>query len=60
MVTEFIRMCIGDVVPTVTIKTYPSQKPWLDGSIRVKLKERTTAYLKLLRSRPFFSQFLPD
>ena len=25
-VTEFIRKCIGDVVPTVTIKTYPDQK----------------------------------
>jgi hypothetical protein len=26
-VTEFIRKCIGDVVPTVTIKTYPNQTP---------------------------------
>ena len=26
-VTEFIRKCIGDVVPIVTIKTYPNQKP---------------------------------
>ena len=42
--TEFIRKCIGDVVPTVTIKTYPNQKPWIDGSIRVKLKARTTAF----------------
>jgi hypothetical protein len=25
-VTEFIRKWIGDVVPTVTIKTYPNQK----------------------------------
>ena len=29
---KFIRKCIGDVVPTVTIKTYPNQKPWIDGS----------------------------
>jgi hypothetical protein len=41
-VTEFNRKCIGDVVPTVTIKTYPNQKLWLDGSIRAKLKARTT------------------
>ena len=26
-VTEFIRKSIGDVVPTVTIKTYPNYKP---------------------------------
>ena len=43
-VTEFIMKCIGDVVPTVTIKTYPNHKPWIDGSIRVKQKARTTAF----------------
>jgi hypothetical protein len=37
-VTEFIRKCIGDVIPTVTIKTYPNQKPWIGGSIRATLK----------------------
>jgi hypothetical protein len=36
-VSEFIRKCIGDVVPTVS-KTFPNQKPWIDGSIRAKLK----------------------
>ena len=40
MVTEFIRKCIGDVVPTVTIKTYSNQKPWIDGS---KLKAHLTS-----------------
>ena len=28
-VSEFINKCIGDVVPTVTIKTYPNQKLWM-------------------------------
>ena len=37
-VTEFIKKCIVDVVPTVTIKIYPNQKPWIDGSICTKLK----------------------
>ena len=37
-VSEFISKCIGDAVPTVTIKTFPNQKPWIDGSIRAKLK----------------------
>ena len=41
-VSEFIRKCIGDVVPT--IKTYPNQKPWIDGGIHTKLKARTTAF----------------
>ncbi|CDQ62704.1 unnamed protein product [Oncorhynchus mykiss] len=42
--SEFISKCIGDVVPTVTIITFPNQKPWIDGSIRAKLKARTTDF----------------
>ena len=42
--SEFIRKCIGDVIPTVTIKTYPNQKPWIDGGSRAKLKARTTVF----------------
>ena len=41
-VSKFISKCVGDVVPTVTIKTFPNQKLWIDGSIRTKLKVRTT------------------
>jgi hypothetical protein len=37
-VSEFISKFIGHVVPTATIKTFPNQKPWIDGSIRAKLK----------------------
>ena len=37
--SEFIRKCIGDVVPTVTTKTYPNQKvAALGGGIHAKLK----------------------
>uniref|UniRef100_A0A8L0DJB6 Reverse transcriptase domain-containing protein n=1 Tax=Oncorhynchus mykiss TaxID=8022 RepID=A0A8L0DJB6_ONCMY len=43
-VSEFIRTCVEDVVPIATSKTFPNQKPWIDGSIRVKLKARTTAF----------------
>ena len=42
--SEFIRKCIGDVVPTVTVKTYLNEKPSIDGGIRSKLKARTTAF----------------
>ena len=41
---EFISKWIGDVVPTVTIKTYPNLKPWIDGSIRAKLKARSITF----------------
>jgi hypothetical protein len=47
-VRGFISKCIGDVVPTASIKTFPNQKPWIDGSIRAKLKARP---LLLIRAR---------
>ena len=42
-VSNFISKYIRDIVPTVTIKTFPNQNPWIDGSIRTKLKSRTIA-----------------
>ena len=33
----FINKCIDDVVPTVTVCTYPNQKPWITGNIRTEL-----------------------
>ena len=43
-VSEFISKFIGDVVPTLSIKTFPNQKPWIDGSICAKLKARATVF----------------
>ena len=43
-VSKFISKCIDDVVPTVTIKIFPNQKPWIDGSILAKLKAQTNAF----------------
>ena len=57
-VNEFISKCIGDVVPTATIKTFPNQKPWIDGSIHTKLNRcikagterlKNSFYLKTIR-----------
>ena len=31
-VTGFINKCIDDVVPTVTVRTYPNQKSWITWS----------------------------
>ena len=43
-VTGFINKCIEDVVPTVTVRTYPHQKPWITGNIRTELKGRASAF----------------
>ena len=36
-VTGFINKSIEDVIPTVTVRTYPNQKPWITGNIRTEL-----------------------
>ena len=43
-VTGFINKCIEDVVPTVTKRTYPNQKPWNIGNIHTELKGRAVAF----------------
>jgi hypothetical protein len=35
-----INKCFDDVVPTVTVRTYPNQKPWITGSIRTELNAK--------------------
>ena len=39
-VISFINKCIDDVVPTVTVRTYPIQKQWITGNIRIELQAR--------------------
>ena len=43
LVIGFINKCIDDVGPTVTVRTYANQKPWITGNIRIKLKARAAA-----------------
>ena len=43
-VTGFINKCLDDVVSTVTVRTYPNQKPWIIGNIRTELKGKASAF----------------
>ena len=43
-VIGFINECIDDVVPTVTTRTCPNQKPWITSNILIELKSRTAAF----------------
>jgi hypothetical protein len=43
-VVGFINKCIDDIVPTVTVHTYPNQKPLITGNIRTELKARAAAF----------------
>ena len=46
-VTGFINKYINDVIPTVTVRTYPNQKPWITGNICTELKARAAAFKEL-------------
>jgi hypothetical protein len=43
-VTGFINKCIDDVVLTVSVRTYPKQKPWITGNICTELMGRAAAF----------------
>ncbi|KAI3376013.1 hypothetical protein L3Q82_016545, partial [Scortum barcoo] len=43
-VIGYIGKCIDDIVPRITVRTFPNQKPWVNGEICAKLKARTDAY----------------
>ena len=43
-VIGFINKCIDDVIPTVMVRTYPNQKPWITGNIHTELKARAAAF----------------
>ena len=43
-VISFIKKCIDDIVPTVTVRTYPNQKRWITGNIQIELKTRAAAF----------------
>jgi hypothetical protein len=43
-VIGFINKGIDDAVPTVTVRTYPNQKSWITGNIRIELKTRSAAF----------------
>jgi hypothetical protein len=43
-VIGFINKCIVDVVPTMTVRTYPNEKPWITGNIRTEQKARADTF----------------
>uniref|UniRef100_A0A4W5PUH1 Rho related BTB domain containing 1 n=1 Tax=Hucho hucho TaxID=62062 RepID=A0A4W5PUH1_9TELE len=44
--TGFINKCIDEVIPTVTVRTYPNQKPWITGNMHTELKARAAAFME--------------
>ena len=43
-VNGFINKCIDNIIPTVTVRTYPNQKQWITGNIRTELNTRAAIF----------------
>ena len=43
-VSAYISKCMDDVAPSVNVKTFPNQKPWVNGDVRDKLRARSSAF----------------
>jgi hypothetical protein len=43
-IASFINKCIDNVAPTVTVHTYPNQKPRITGNIRTEVKARAAGF----------------
>ncbi|RXN12203.1 hypothetical protein ROHU_010229 [Labeo rohita] len=41
---SFVSMLAEAIIPTVRIRTFPNQKPWVDRSIRAAVNARTVTY----------------
>ena len=42
--TPSLHTSLNDVVPRVSVRTFPNQKPWVNGNVRAKLRARSSAY----------------
>ncbi len=47
---SFVNTLTKQVTETITVRTFPNQKPWVDRTIRDAVNKRTAAYNKALLS----------
>ncbi|KAG5840950.1 hypothetical protein ANANG_G00194350 [Anguilla anguilla] len=43
-VSAYISKCIDDVIPKVNVRTFPNQKPWVNGNVHAKLRAWSSAH----------------
>ena len=43
-ITGYINFCVDSVVPTVTVRCFPNNKPWVTRDIKVLLNEKKRAF----------------
>ena len=43
-VTGYISTCVDNIVPTIQVKKFPNQKPWINSRVQRMLRARSTAF----------------
>ena len=43
-VTGYISTCVDNIVPTIRVKKFPNQKPWINTQVRSMLRARSIAH----------------
>ncbi|KAK2921577.1 hypothetical protein Q8A73_001062 [Channa argus] len=43
-VTGYISTCVDNIVPTILIRKFPNQKPWINSQVRQMLRTRSLAF----------------
>lgn len=44
VITIYVWFCMDTCIPTWITRSYPNQKPWMNGAVRRRLEERSVAY----------------
>ncbi|CAM4275437.1 unnamed protein product [Leuciscus chuanchicus] len=43
-VTGYISTCADNIIPTIKVRKFPNQKPWINGQVRNMLHARSSAF----------------
>lgn len=43
-VTGYIRTCVNNIVPTIRVRRFPNQKPWINPQVRNTLRAHSMAF----------------
>lgn len=43
-VTGYISTCVDNIIPTIQVRKFPNQKPWINSQVRHMLRARSLAF----------------
>jgi len=43
-VTKYISTCVDNIIPTIKVRKFPNQKPWINSQVRYMLRAQSYAF----------------